>query len=699
MGKRLEVQLQKIDPRLRMIANGDEVVNTHRAEQAPDMIVTDSKLAAKPTLRDQPDKVITKQEIPEYKREKLEETTDNININVFVQLKEDYEGLPSTLEGPVPTTLIDRILSKFRSKTSDREVFRRDNLLVVDIPLGRLQELLDDPGVVSVERAEHIRFSPPIQGRGVSSISEHTRCVPNAPEHDKKVLIGIIDVGGFDFTHPDFRINDNSPDTRFVKIWDQGGSSRPAPLPYGYGSEITKEMMDAALQAENNSNYGMPAYELEPQSQMVVGSHATHVASIAGGNNGVCPEAFLAGVLIHLPKEDLERRKSFYDSTRIVHGVEYLLRLGEELSEKHGMDIPVSVNISLGTNGHSHDGSSPTSRWIDSALSTAGRALCVAAGNAGQEAASHPTDWGFVMGRIHTSGKFKRPGDSVELEWIVFGDSIIDLSENELEIWYSPRDRIGIEIKPPNEDWISMVAPGKFFQNFALDNGTFLSIYNELYKPSNGLNHIGCYLSPMYGDDYMVGIQAGTWKVRLTGLDVRDGEFHAWIERDDPRPIGGGEGQGAWFFPSFFSKDTNVDNTSVSSLACGINIISVANLDVQNNKAHISSSQGPTRDGRPKPEIIAPGTDIVAAKGFDPNEKWISMTGTSMASPYVTGVAGLMLTISPELTASQIQAIMHRTANPVFGNFTWRNDTGYGRINPEACLIEVEKIALEEVRP
>lgn len=422
MGKRLEVQLQKIDPKLRMIANGDEVVNAHRAEQAPDMIVTDSDLAGKPTLRDKPSKVITKQEIKEYKREKLIETADNININVFIQLKEDYRGLPSTLEGPGATTLKERILALLGYQVSDKEVFRRGNQIVVDIPLGNLQELLADPGVISVERAEHIRFSPPIQGGGVDSIAEHARCVPNAPEHHKKVLIGIVDVGGFDFSHPDFLDKTNPAETRFVKIWDQGGASRPAPLPYRYGSEITQQMMNAALDAENDPAYGMPAYELEPQSQMVVGSHATHVTSIAGGNSGICPDAFLAGVLIHLPEEDLERRKSFYDSTRIVHGVEYLLRLGEELSEEYGIDIPVAINISLGTNGHSHDGSSPTSRWVDNAFSTAGRALCVAAGNAGQEAASHPTDWGFVMGRIHTSGKLKKPGDTVELEWIVFGD-------------------------------------------------------------------------------------------------------------------------------------------------------------------------------------------------------------------------------------------------------------------------------------
>ena len=69
----------------------------------------------------------------------------------------------------------------------------------------------------------------------------------------------------------------------------------------------------------------------------------------------------------------------------------------------------------------------------------------------------------------------------------------------------------------------------------------------------------------------------------------------------------------------------------------------MANVDVGRNAAHVTSSRGPTRDGRFKPDIGADGTDVVAAGGFDRARPWIEMTGTSMASPYVCGVAALML--------------------------------------------------------
>ena len=136
----------------------------------------------------------------------------------------------------------------------------------------------------------------------------------------------------------------------------------------------------------------------------------------------------------------------------------------------------------------------------------------------------------------------------------------------------------------------------------------------------------------------------------------------------------------------------------MSSLACGRRVLSVANLDDAKERINITSSQGPTRDDRNKPDTAAPGTNIVAAKGFSgPEDLWISMSGTSMASPFVTGVAGLMLGIEQKLTAAQIEGIIIRTADPLpGGSFKWANDAGFGRINPTRCLEETELINQRE---
>ncbi|MGH9334248.1 MAG: hypothetical protein ACRD21_10915, partial [Vicinamibacteria bacterium] len=59
----------------------------------------------------------------------------------------------------------------------------------------------------------------------------------------------------------------------------------------------------------------------------------------------------------------------------------------------------------------------------------------------------------------------------------------------------------------------------------------------------------------------------------------------------------------------------------------------------------------------------------------------------------------LMLQMDPELTAAQITGILRRTAQPLPGtDFNWRDDAGYGAIQPRACLDEVGKLRLRRDR-
>jgi subtilisin family serine protease len=381
-------------------------------------------------------------------------------------------------------------------------------------------------------------------------------------------------------------------------------------------------------------------------------------------------------VLISIPEAD--RRTSFYDATNLLDAVHYLLDLAKQRKQR------ISINVSLGTNGHAHDGSSALDRWIDSLIAEPGRSICVAAGNAGQERADKPGDLGYILGRIHTSGCIAAKGLNHDIEWMVAGDNVMDVSENEFELWYEAQDQFEVSVKAPGGDWIGPVKPGEFIENLLLLNATVLSIYNERYHPANGNNYISVYLSPMIRSSQVVGIAAGMWQIRLHGLDIRDGKFHAWIERDDPAELE----DGRHYWPSYFSERSNVDACSVSSLACGDRIVSVANLDEARQAINITSSQGPTRDGRFKPDVAANGTDVMAANGFgEPERPWISMTGTSMASPYVAGVVGLMLATQPKLTAAQINGILKATARPLpGGNYAWVNDCGFGVIDPPACV-------------
>ncbi|MCK2240198.1 MULTISPECIES: S8 family serine peptidase [unclassified Crossiella] len=87
------------------------------------------------------------------------------------------------------------------------------------------------------------------------------------------------------------------------------------------------------------------------------------------------------------------------------------------------------------------------------------------------------------------------------------------------------------------------------------------------------------------------------------------------------------------------------------------------------------SSQGPrVGDGAVKPEIAAPGSDIVAARatgtamGTPVNERYTKASGTSMATPHVAGGAAILAQQHPDWTAEQIKSALVSTAVPVSGN-------------------------------
>lgn len=661
------IQSPKVDPKLRMFANCSQEVNEVR-----------SQFQGSLAIEGKPRKVIIRDANPEEmpvmaskfrKKKSKNDPPSNILANVFIRLAPDI----------------------YHTKIPG-QIARKGNLVSAQVRLTQLNDLKEKSGVINIESSRSLKVpNPTIDTIYASRTRENIlKQYRGKFTRKNKVLIGIIDVGGFDFSHPDFL--DAKGNTRFHSIWDQGGDFRDPPQPFlegtaTYGSEFTADLLNNAIKSSKRIN--IPAYQIEKQSALTVGSHGTHVASIAAGNNGVCPDAMIAGVIIALKESDIDRRKSFYDSSCVVHAVEYITRLADKLK------LPVSINISLGTNGHAHDGTDAASRWIDTELLLPGRVVTVAAGNSGQDKPEVTGDLGYVMGRIHTRGRIKGRGLSEDIQWLVVGNGVSDISENELEIWYPCQDRFAVQVKPPDGEWSKLIRANEFIENMQLGDGSFISIYNDLYHPSNGMNLIAVYLTPYFSKEKVIPVRAGLWQVRIYGDDIRNGEYHAWIERDDPRPLGAtGEDRALWNYPSYFGEHTNIDNTSISSLACARHVISVGNLDHLNERVHPSSSQGPTRDNRLKPEVLAPGTKITAAKGFaGSDDLWISMTGTSMAAPIACGVAAQMLQAEPKLTAGQISGIMVRTSKPLPGRaYAWTNDHGFGVVQAQACVDEARNI-------
>ena len=96
------------------------------------------------------------------------------------------------------------------------------------------------------------------------------------------------------------------------------------------------------------------------------------------------------------------------------------------------------------------------------------------------------------------------------------------------------------------------------------------------------------------------------------------------------------------------------------------------------------SSRGPTQDGRPKPDVVAPGVSVTSAAAGT-SSLYATGSGTSMASPFVAGTALLMLDANPSLTPAQVKAAMTSTAVD-WGSTGADPEYGFGRLDAYAAI-------------
>jgi len=121
---------------------------------------------------------------------------------------------------------------------------------------------------------------------------------------------------------------------------------------------------------------------------------------------------------------------------------------------------------------------------------------------------------------------------------------------------------------------------------------------------------------------------------------------------------------------------------TIGSPGAAEKVITVGSLaDLGHNGFYINSfsSRGPTADGRTKPDVCAPGYNIMAAKAGTTNQ-YVGYSGTSMATPFMAGTAALMLDANPSLTPTQVKSFVSTTSID-FGPSGKDIDYGWGRLD------------------
>ena len=123
----------------------------------------------------------------------------------------------------------------------------------------------------------------------------------------------------------------------------------------------------------------------------------------------------------------------------------------------------------------------------------------------------------------------------------------------------------------------------------------------------------------------------------------------------------------------------------ISTPADADSVIAVAAVDPDSARSPFSSF-GPTADGRIKPDIAAPGRAVTVATS---NGRYRPGSGTSYASPLVSGVAAQMLQVNPDLTPMDVRRLLRETASQAS-----RPDSilGWGIINAEAAIRRAERL-------
>jgi serine protease AprX len=118
------------------------------------------------------------------------------------------------------------------------------------------------------------------------------------------------------------------------------------------------------------------------------------------------------------------------------------------------------------------------------------------------------------------------------------------------------------------------------------------------------------------------------------------------------------------------------ESGSIGSPGIAPSIITVGAMDDKNtiNRSDDTiasfSSRGPTIDGLVKPDVVAPGVDVISlrspnsylSKQIGGSGPYVSMSGTSMATPICAGIVALMLDKNPQLTPDEVKQILRQTA-------------------------------------
>ena len=507
---------------------------------------------------------------------------------------------------------------------------------IVTIRESEIENLAQIPEIEYIEKPKRLFFQV-ANGRRVSCID----AVRDARFglYGQGVLTAVID-SGIEYENADFRNEDGT--TRIRALWDQSlapGEGRIPPEGYVMGAEYTAEQINEAL----NQSTLMDRRRIVPSED--ISGHGTAVAGIAAGNGrnsggryaGAAPRSELLVVKLGNP-----RQEGFTRTTELMQGIDYVIRKALELR------MPVAVNISFGNTYGSHDGTSLLERFIDDLSNIWKSSICIGSGN---EAASAG----------HTSGVMT-PGRE-EIIQLAVQDSQTAIS---IQLWKEYTDIVDISLMTPSGVTVGPLQEILGPQRFAVGGTEILLYYGE---PSPYSTAQEIYIDMLPRETYITG---GVWRIILTPRKIVSGAYELWLPSENVLNKGTG-----FLFPT--------DHTTLTIPSTAGRVITVGAYNALTFVYADFSGRGYTRETNLiKPDIVAPGVDVTAAAV---GGGYAQFTGTSFATPFVTGGAALLMEWGivrgndPYLFGEKVKAYFRRGARPLPGFTEYPNpQVGYGAL-------------------
>lgn len=505
---------------------------------------------------------------------------------------------------------------------------------VVTLPQNKIREFAGHPQVEFVELPKRLYFQVR-QGLDASCF----RSVQGAGDarglSGKGVLVGIVD-SGVDWRHPDFRNEDGT--SRILSLWDQSAQPEPGQNPpkgYLRGVEYTGEEINRALSLpDQEGNFLVRERDLSGHGTSVLGIAAGNGRASGGVNRGAAYASDIIAVKMGIPGENF-----FPRTVELMEGVDYLIRQAQILGK------PMALNVSFGNNYGSHRGDSLPEIYLTNVSNTGRTVICVGTGNNGND-------------RIHTSGTLDT-GQSTEIQFSV---SSREKTLN-VQLWKSYADEMEISLVTPSGQRIGPLAEQIGTQRYRTENTELLIYYG---KPGPFQVTQEVYFDFIPQEEYIL---SGVWRLELRGRRIKDGGYQLWL------PGGQVLNPGTGFYYPKAEETLTIPSTAEK-------VISVGAYDSRLNAPADFSGRGGERITYFKPDLVAPGVGITAPV---PGGEYAAVTGTSFATPFVTGAAALLMEWGivrgndPFLWGEKVKAYLRRGAQPLPGIVKYPDPAvGYG---------------------